>query len=91
MLQENDVEQWQIFVKMLNGYSKTITTQPSATVRKVMDKLNEYEPLKLRLIFGGKQLEPDRLLAEYGIQKGSTLHAVLRLAGGDESPSRQRI
>ena len=38
-----------------------------------------------RLIFDGKQLEPGRLLAEYD-QKGSTPHAVLRLAGGDGSP-----
>lgn len=39
---------------------------------------------EMRLIFGGKQLQPDRMLAEYDVQKGSTLHVVLRMFGGAE-------
>ena len=74
-----------IKVKTLTGKEVEVDIEPSDTVARIKERVEEKEgipPAQQRLIFAGKQMLDDKQARDYNMEEGSVLHLVLALRGG---------
>lgn len=71
-----------IFVKTLTGQNIAIDVEPNVTINTIKLMLQEelnILPEQQKLLFAGKELEGEKTISDYNIQRDSTLHLVYTL------------
>lgn len=88
--QHQGCEDLQVFVKTLTGKTITLEIGQLESILAVKKKIEAKEGVpaeEQRLILAERQLQDEKLVADYDIKKESTIHLVLSLRGGVIEPS----
>ena len=75
------VHNMQIYLKTITGKTMSFSVSPQTTIKEVMTLFREKEGIlekDQRLIFAGKQLESDKRLCDYNIEKESVLQIAVK-------------
>ena len=84
----------QIYVKMLFGKTITIDVEPLDTIEIVKKKIQEKEGIphdQIILSYKGEELNNDKTLADYNIQKEYSIHCVLKLSSDEEKKKKKKM
>lgn len=76
-----------MFVRLVTNVSISFIVDKKATTRELMQEIEHRDGITAdhqRLIYAGKQMDPDKALYRYGVRNGAVIHLVLRLVGGSE-------
>lgn len=74
----------QIFIKTLDGRSKTYDVTDDTKIKKIKEMIAETEGIpekQQRLVYSGKPLEDEQTLSDYNIGPNATIHFVMFLKG----------
>ena len=72
----------QIFLQRMTGKTITIDASPSDTILLIKEKFHDKEgllPAQQCLLFAGRELEDDKMLSDYSIQKEAMLNVIERV------------
>lgn len=84
-MSEDDSEVYNIVIKSYTGRQYEIKVSPIDTVqiiKETLDKIWNIPESECILIFNGQELNDQAVLGDIGIQNGSNLLLLLKMAGG---------